>query len=243
MNASINIKTKKVKRGNKHLAFLFLHYNSYRPTPFFLAKMIFQFSFNLFRYKYTARWARGDLRPVFHAYSLLLRFHTRGGRIDSLLDPLPFFFFFHWQVADALVPRVLTLTADMSLPDAMRAFRLTRNEFAIVIDQSGLGAQTLLAEVSTVNCPLQQYSAYRVLQRCVGRCLCGCPTIVEGGGGGGRQIIIPGFGKVSSKFCTLPRFELWPHPLSPPPSPPSSSTSENGTQSIFGQGPHSVRPR
>lgn len=41
------------------------------------------------------------------------------------------------QVADALVPRVLTLSSDMLLSDAMRAFRLTRNEFAIVVGPSG----------------------------------------------------------------------------------------------------------
>lgn len=35
------------------------------------------------------------------------------------------------------MPRVLTLAADTSLPEAMRAFRLTRNEFAVVIAESG----------------------------------------------------------------------------------------------------------
>lgn len=42
-----------------------------------------------------------------------------------------------FQVADALVPRILTLTADTSLPEAMQAFRLTRNEFAVVVAESG----------------------------------------------------------------------------------------------------------
>lgn len=76
-----------------------------------------------------------------------------------------------WQVTDALVPRILTLTADTSLPEAMRAFRLTRNEFAVVVAGSGFGtydasapppqtgingddasgwhAQTILAEVGS----------------------------------------------------------------------------------------------
>ena len=35
------------------------------------------------------------------------------------------------------MPRVLTLSSDMLLSDAMRAFRLTRNEFAIVVGASG----------------------------------------------------------------------------------------------------------
>ncbi len=41
------------------------------------------------------------------------------------------------QVTDALVPRVLTLRADTSLPEAMRALRLTRNEFAVVVGPTG----------------------------------------------------------------------------------------------------------
>lgn len=36
------------------------------------------------------------------------------------------------------MPRVLVLTADMSLPEAMSAFRLTRNEFAVVVEQPGV---------------------------------------------------------------------------------------------------------
>lgn len=40
-------------------------------------------------------------------------------------------------MADALLPRVLTLSGDLSLSDAMRAFHLTRNEFAVVVGSTG----------------------------------------------------------------------------------------------------------
>ncbi|CAM9413238.1 unnamed protein product [Scytosiphon promiscuus] len=51
------------------------------------------------------------------------------GKVDKLMGKI--------QVTDALVPRILTLTADTSLSEAMRAFRLTRNEFAVVVARSG----------------------------------------------------------------------------------------------------------
>lgn len=38
------------------------------------------------------------------------------------------------QVVDALMPQVLTLTAGVPLDEAMRAFRFTRSDFAIVVE-------------------------------------------------------------------------------------------------------------
>ncbi|CAM9567240.1 unnamed protein product [Ectocarpus fasciculatus] len=52
-----------------------------------------------------------------------------GGRISREL--------YEQGVTDALVPRILALTADTPLSEAMRAFRLTRNEFAVVVSSSG----------------------------------------------------------------------------------------------------------
>lgn len=57
------------------------------------------------------------------------------------------------------MPRVLMLNAGLSLEEAMRAFRHTRSEFAVVVHQDGEdadpdgtvipGSQTLSAEVRT----------------------------------------------------------------------------------------------
>lgn len=55
-------------------------------------------------------------------------------RLNGCTSPCPIVV---CQVTDALVPRILALTADTPLSEAMRAFRLTRNEFAVVVSSSG----------------------------------------------------------------------------------------------------------